>query len=124
MSVLALKNENDLTKRISESNRIIAKFPDRIPVIILTTNPDLKKMLKKNKFLVPYDLSVSYLLANIRSQIKLEPSKALFLFCDNSLLSGSQMLNEIYKNYMCKNGTGPSKDNFLYISIEEENTFG
>jgi GABA(A) receptor-associated protein len=124
MSLLALKNENDLTKRISESNRIISKFPDRIPVIIITRNPNLEKMLKKNKFLVPYDLSVSYLLANIRSVIKLDPSKALFLFCDNNLLSGSQSLHEIYKNYRYKHGTGSSKDNFLYISIEEETTFG
>lgn len=123
MSLSAL-NENDLSKRISESNRIISKFPDRIPVIVLTKNQSIKKMLKKNKFLVPYELSVSYLLANIRSQIKLDPSKALFLFCDNNLLSGSQFLNEIYKNYMYKHGNGPSKDNFLYVSIEEENTFG
>ena len=124
MSLLSLKNENDLAKRISESNRIISKFPDRIPVIITTTNSNLEKMLKKNKFLVPYDLTVSYLLANIRSVIKLDPSKALFLFCDNNLLSGSQSLHEIYKNYKYKHGVESSKDNFLYISIEEETTFG
>jgi|688.fasta_scaffold1999700_1 GABA(A) receptor-associated protein len=124
MSLVALNNENDLSKRISESNRIISKFPDRIPVIVLTKNATLEKLLKKNKFLVPYDLSVSYLLASIRSQIKLDPSKALFLFCDNTLLSGSQSLNEIYKNYKSKHNIGISKDNFLYMSIEEENTFG
>jgi len=124
MSLLALNNENDLSKRISESTRIISKFPDRIPVIVLTKNVTLEKLLKKNKFLVPYDLSVSYLLANIRSQIKLDPSKALFLFCDNALLSGSQSLNQIYTTYRKKHNIGPSKDNFLYMSIEEENTFG
>jgi hypothetical protein len=46
------------------------------------------------------------------------------MFCDNSLLSGTQTLNEIYKNYKHKNNIGPSDDNFLYITIEEENTFG
>ena len=81
-------------------------------------------MLRKNKFLVPYDLSVSSLLANIRSQMKLDPSKALFIFCDNTLLSGSQMINEVYKNYKYKNNIGARNDNFLYITIEEENTFG
>jgi len=40
------------------------------------------------------------------------------------LLSGSQSLNEIYTNYRKKHNIGPSKDNFLYMSIEEENTFG
>jgi GABA(A) receptor-associated protein len=119
-----LKKSTDLSFRIEESNRILSKFPDRIPVIVITNNSKLEKMLKKNKFLVPYDLSVSSLLANIRSQMKLDPSKALFIFCDNTLLSGSQMINEVYKNYKCKNNIGARNDNFLYITIEEENTFG
>ena len=56
--------------------------------------------------------------------MKLDPSKALFIFCDNTLLSGSQMINEVYKNYKYKNNIGARNDNFLYITIEEENTFG
>jgi GABA(A) receptor-associated protein len=119
-----LKKSTDLSFRVEESNRILSKFPDRIPVIVITNNSKLEKMLRKNKFLVPYDLSVSSLLANIRSQMKLDPSKALFIFCDNTLLSGSQMINEVYKNYRYKNNIGVGKDNFLYITIEEENTFG
>lgn len=119
-----LKKSTDLSFRVEESNRILSKFPDRIPVIVITNNSKLEKMLRKNKFLVPYDLSVSSLLANIRSQMKLDPSKALFIFCDNTLLSGSQMINEVYKNYKYKNNIGARNDNFLYITIEEENTFG
>jgi len=119
---LSLKKSND--DLISESNRILAKFPDRIPVIILTKNSKLEKMLKKNKFLVPYNLSVSYLLVTIRKQIKLDSSSALFMFCDNILLSGTQILNEIYTEYKYKNNIRPCDDNFLYITIEEENTFG
>lgn len=117
-------NKDELSKRISESKRIISKFPDRIPVIVLTNNSKLQKMLTKNKFLVPHDLTVSYLLANIRNQIKLDPSNALFIFCDNILLSGSEDLSKIYFNYKIKNKIGTSGDNFLYLSIEEENTFG
>jgi GABA(A) receptor-associated protein len=124
MSLSLKKSNDDLSKKISESIRICSKFPDRIPVIILTKNSKLEKMLKKNKFLVPSDLTVSYLLVNIRKQIKLDSFSALFMFCDNSLLSGTQTLNEIYKNYKHKNNIGPSDDNFLYITIEEENTFG
>ena len=119
-----LKKSTDLSFRVEESNRILSKFPDRIPVIVITNNSKLEKMLRKNKFLVPYDLSVSSLLENIRSQMKLDPSKALFIFCDNTLLSGSQMINEVYKNYKYKNNIGARNDNFLYITIEEENTFG
>ena len=117
-------DKNELSKRISESKRIISKFPDRIPVIILTNNSRLQKMLTKNKFLVPYDLTVSYLLANIRNQIKLDSSNALFIFCENILLSGSEELSKVYINYKIKNNIGPLSDNFLYLSIEEENTFG
>ena len=81
-------------------------------------------MLKKNKFLVPYDLTVSYLLVTIRKQIKLDSSSALFMFCDSVLLSGTQTLAEIYKNYKFNNNIRSIDDNFLYITIEEENTFG
>lgn len=117
-------NKNELSKRISESKRILSKFPDRIPVIILSNNSKLQRSLTKNKFLVPYDLTVSYLLANIRNQIKLDSSNALFIFCENILLSGSDELSKIYTNYKIKNNIGPLNDNFLYLSIEEENTFG
>ena len=119
---LSLKKSND--DLISESNRILAKFPDRIPVIILTKNSKLEKMLKKNKFLVPYNLTISCLMVNVRKQIKLDSSSALFMFCDNILLSGTQMLDEIYRNYKNKHNLRPCDDNFLYITIEEENTFG
>ena len=101
-------DKNELSKRISESKRIISKFPDRIPVIILTNNSRLQKMLTKNKFLVPYDLTVSYLLANIRNQIKLDSSNALFIFCENILLSGSEELSKVYINYKIKN-------NYIYL---------
>lgn len=124
MNLSLKKSNDDLTKKISESIRIISKFPDKIPVIVLTRNSKLEKMLTKNKFLVPYDLTVSYLLANIRKQIKLDASSALFMFCDNILLSSTQMLNEVYTNYKYKNNISSTDDNFLYITIEEENTFG
>ena len=87
MSLSLKKSNDDLAKKISESNRILAKFPDRIPVIILTNNSKLEKMLKKNKFLVPHNLTVSCLMVNFRKQIKLDSSSALFMFCDNILLS-------------------------------------
>ena len=124
MSLSLKKSTDDLSKKISESIRICSKFPDRIPVIILTKNSRLEKMLKKNKFLVPYDLTVSYLLVTIRKQIKLDSSSALFMFCDSVLLSGTQTLAEIYKNYKFNNNIRSIDDNFLYITIEEENTFG
>ena len=124
MSLSLKKSTDDLSKKISESIRICSKFPDRIPVIILTKNSRLEKMLKKNKFLVPYDLTVSYLLVTIRKQIKLDSSSALFMFCDSVLLSGTQKLAEIYKNYKFNNNIRSIDDNFLYITIEEENTFG
>ena len=46
------------------------------------------------------------------------------MFCDNILLSSTQMLNEVYTNYKYKNNISSTDDNFLYITIEEENTFG
>ena len=55
----SLKKSTELSENISESTRILSKYPDRIPVIIKTKNQKLAKMLKKNKFLVPQDLSIA-----------------------------------------------------------------
>ena len=120
----SLKKSTELSENISESTRILSKYPDRIPVIIKTKNQKLAKMLKKNKFLVPKDLSIAYLLLSIRKQISMDKSKALFIFCDNTLISGSEMVNVIYNEYKYKHNIKQDSDNFLYLSIEEENTFG
>jgi len=110
--------DKDLSYRIAESERISSKHPGYIPVIIL--NDKLK--IKKKKFLVPKDVSASYLLIAIRKHIELDSSQAIFMFCDNVLISGNHMMYDIYNRHVIsKKNNG---DLFLYITISCENTFG
>lgn len=112
----------DLDKRISESNRILAKFPDKIPVIVESSDKDLIKQMKKNKFLSPYDISVSQFMYSIRRQLNLNASEALFLFCNNTLINGTDIMGKIYEEYIY--GNSGNNDRFLYVQISKENTFG
>ena len=121
---MSIQKSLSLNEKVSESTRILAKFPDKIPVIIETEDEDIKKNLRKNKFLVPYDVSASYLLVVVRRQIKISSSTALFMFCNNLLLTSNEMMGKVYEDYKIKNNIGPNSDKFLYIKISKENTFG
>lgn len=118
-------NQTEFSATSYESNRILAKFPDRIPIIIRTHDKNISKLLKKNKFLAPQYISVSTLLFTIRQHIKCDSSKALFLFCNNKLISGTEILLKIYENYKIENKLNyTNSDKFLYLDLTFENTFG
>jgi retron-type reverse transcriptase len=112
-----MTDDTHLTLRINESNILLSKYSDKIPIIITSKDKKLFKNLKKNKFLVPYDMTISYLLVAVRKQFKIENHEAIFMCCNNKLLSGSISIIEIYKK-------DKYKDNFLYIELIKENTFG
>ena len=45
-------------KRRLEANRIIEKFPDKIPIIVEQGKSDKLPKIDKSKFLVPQDITV------------------------------------------------------------------
>ncbi len=107
--------KHSFEKRKNESETILKKYPNRIPVIIDTCKTSFT--LDKHKYLIPDDLTVTQLLFIIRKRCKLAPEMALFIFVNNSLPLASNMLLDEYKKNM-------DKDGFLYIVIREESTFG
>ena len=111
-------------ERISESNRIIAKYPDYIPVIIDCS--DKLGQLKKQKFLVPAEVSASHLLHSVRKQFESKKSDAIFMFCDDTMICPTTMMKTIYANYKIKNKItdGGDTDKFMYIYMASETTFG
>lgn len=116
-------NSVPLSERILESNRILAKFPHSIPVIIESKNEEIMKKLKKNKFLVPYDVSASYLLIAVRKHLQLDSSKAIFMYCGDNIICGTEMIHELYSDYK-KKIWDKNTDKFFYVYISIENTFG
>ncbi|KAJ3058962.1 hypothetical protein HK102_010228, partial [Quaeritorhiza haematococci] len=70
-------------KRQAEAKRIIASYPDRIPIIVerspsnsTSTLPELDK----KKFLCPGEITVGQFQYVVRKRLKLEPEHALFLY--------------------------------------------
>jgi len=123
--IKAFRKEFTLEQRIQDSNAILSKHPDKVPVIIDSKDQQLLQLIKKRKFLVPKDISASYLLITIRNKIKLNSSKALFMFTDDSMINGTSIIGEIYENYKDRNKLhGIGQDKFFYITIAYETTFG
>jgi len=106
-----------LEKRIKESASIMEKYNDRIPVIVETADENLPELDKK-KFLVPADLNAGQFSFIIRKRLKLKAEEAMFLFVnDNTLVSSSLLMSQIYENHK-------HIDNYLYLSVVKEKTFG
>jgi len=116
-----LFSEND---RIAESNRILAKYPTYIPVIIDCS--DKIGTLRKQKFLVPSEVSASHLLYSVRRQFETKKSDAVFMFCNDTLICPTTIMGNIYKDYRLKNKITDdgSTDKFLYIELHLESVFG
>jgi GABA(A) receptor-associated protein len=115
--IYKFKKLNSLEKRKIESERIILKYPDRIPIIVETHHSDNVIELDKKKYLVPEHVAVSHFMFIIRKRINIEPENAIFMFFGNTLVPSSHLISDVYKNYK-------DEDGFLYSTISLENTFG
>merc|ERR1739838_318068 len=104
-------------KRKKEADRIIKKYPERIPVICEKASQSDISDIDKKKYLVPSDLTVGQFVYVIRKRIKLEPEKAIFIFVNNTLPSTAAVMSALYEEQR-------DADGFLYIAYSGENTFG
>jgi len=113
------KGKYSFKDRKEESTRVLAKYPDRIPVICQKRNVnDDTPLIKKTKYLVPRDLTVAQFMSVVRKKIDLSEEKALFFYVNNfSIPKASEEIQNIY----CKE---KDEDEFLYFTYCLENTFG
>eukprot|EP01039_Chlorochromonas_danica_P006609 gene6609-7302_t len=111
------RQEHEFEERKLESERVRAKYPDRIPVICEKLDKSKMEDIDKKKYLVPADLTCGQFIYVIRKRLKLPSEKALFLFVNGSIPPTSAMLNAIYDQHK-------DKDGFLYMCYSEENVFG
>jgi len=116
---MSFKSTHTLIDRICETQKVLTKYPDKIPIICEKSNnasldlPDLDK----KKYLVPIDMTIGQFVYIIRKRLKLPPEKAIFLFINGMIPPTSSFLTEIY-HY------AKDEDGFLYITYAAENTFG
>lgn len=110
------KDKFSYTQRLTESSKIISKYPDRIPIIcerIGDTVPDIDR----KKYLVPGDLSIANFMYVIRKRIKLSPEISIFLFVNECMVPCSELMSKCYDEHK-------DPDGFLYIKYGGESTFG
>lgn len=111
------KVEHNLDQRKQESERIRAKYPERVPVICEKTDRSNVPEIDKKKYLVPGDLTVGQFMYVIRKRLKLPAEQAIFLFINGVIPPAAAILNQVYDEHK-------DQDGFLYITYSGENTFG
>ena len=74
------KSTKSLQERSNEARRIKAKYPDRLPIYVEYKFPVNDK---KNKFLVPTDLTCGQFMYIIRKRVKLAADEGLFIYVNN-----------------------------------------
>ncbi|OAY61985.1 autophagy-related protein 8i [Manihot esculenta] len=113
----SFKDEFTFEERLEESRDIIAKYANRVPVIVERyCKTDLPE-LEKKKYLVPRDMSVGQFVHVLSSRLHLTPGKALFVFVRNTLPQTATLMDCVYESFK-------DKDGFLYMCYSSEKTFG
>lgn len=107
-----------LQDRKIAAERIISQHRDRIPVVVECSEQlHMEHPLKKNKFAVPYELTMAQFMFVIRKHMRLEPEYAIFAFINNRLHPTTSPIGTIYAQEKADDG-------FMYIDIFQESTFG
>lgn len=106
-------------ERITESSKVMLKYPDRIPIIVTRCKHSIDiPEIDRKKYLVPKDLTIGQFMYVIRQRIKLSHEKSIYLFVNNNVLPPTcGLINIIYEKHK-------NRDGFLYIKYAGESTFG
>ena len=105
-----------MEKRVLEFNRLHAKYPEKIPIIIEKKGENIPEIDRK-KFLVPNDISMGQFVNILRKRIKLEADQAIFVFTNNRLPPATELLKNIYEQ-------NKDEDGMLYFTYTGETCYG
>jgi GABA(A) receptor-associated protein len=105
-------------ERKLKASLILKQHPERIPVVV-ECSETLQAIhpLKKNKFIVPHDLTLAQFMFVIRKHMKLNPEYAIFVFINNCLHPSTTPIGTIYAQEK-------DEDGFMYLDVFQESTFG
>ena len=95
----SFKGSHTIEDRINESTKIIAKYPQRIPIIVERATGCRLNNIQKNKYLAPRDMAMCQFVFTVRKKIELQPSEAIFLMVNGQLVQSSILLAEIYEKH-------------------------
>eukprot|EP00930_Biecheleria_cincta_P084951 TRINITY_DN74374_c0_g1_i1.p1 TRINITY_DN74374_c0_g1~~TRINITY_DN74374_c0_g1_i1.p1 ORF type:complete len:126 (-),score=31.19 TRINITY_DN74374_c0_g1_i1:102-479(-) len=122
----ALQETVSFEKRSAEAQRILTKYPDRIPVICEKAGRSDLPEIEKKKFLVPGTMLCGEFKYIIHKHIQqavsgkgLAADQAIYLFVNksNTSVKTGALMSEVYESHKADDG-------FLYITYSAENTLG
>lgn len=105
-----------IARSLAESDRLRAKHPGRVPVLI-SVDQKSDVCLSKTKYLVPGDMQFGMFVASVRRRDCIDSSKSLIFFLENRLVPASALLSEIWHS-------AEKPDGFLRLVVSQESTFG
>ena len=114
---MGFKLKNTFENRKADSDKILLKYPNRIPIIVEKASKCSLNKIDKHKYLVPNDLNMNQFIYIIRKRIKLDNSQSIFFIVGNNVCPSNVPLSSIYEEHK-------DEDGFLYIVYTSENTFG
>ena len=112
----SISEKQTIEERKVQSNKVLNKYPERIPVIVEPLTNDILS-IDKNKFIVSKDMTFGQFIYIIRNRLKVESNVALFFTINGNLCTSGTDIGTIYSEKK-------NEDNFLYIKYTTENTFG
>ena len=114
-------------KRAAEARRILAKYPDRIPVIVEKASRSTLPDIDKKKFLVPGTMlcgEFKYIIhKHLQQQMQaahqpgISAEATIYLFIKNTPPRTGALMSELYE-------ASKDEDGFLYMQYSAENTLG
>ena len=111
------KFTHDFESRLLESQRVINKHPDRIPIICEKNRRSNVGEIDKIKYLVPRDLTCGQFIYVIKKRIQMHYENALFITISGIMPQTNTPIIDLYERYK-------DEDGFLYIMYSSENVFG
>ena len=120
--VIPFRQKYNLEKRLADSAAILAKYSNRVPIVVERSKKTDANMpyLDKPKYLVPRDMAFSQFCYVVRKRLKLKEGQAFLLFCGHKeevLPVQTITVMELYQEFK-------DPDGFLYMTYMGENAFG
>ena len=113
---MKFKEQFSFEQRKQESEIIIEKYPDKIPVICEKLH-NSDPTISKKKYLVPYNSTLSYFIFLIRNRELIKKEQGIFMIINNNIPPANMYFYQLYNLFR-------NEDGFLYINYSFENVFG
>ena len=113
---MTFKDDFQFDLRKQESNRIMNKYPNRVPIIcekLYSSDPDIIK----TKYLIPTDVNIGHFIFSLRQKNIIRKEEAIFIIINGFIPTSSLYLHQLYNLFK-------DDDGFLYMNYSIENVFG